>query len=260
MLPANAMWLGIDSRGRGAKIACLVASNANSDSFQTGREEPRVTGCVSCRGYLLSALWSPPPHPSSSPEIGATESPYRVALSYNYPSSRLMRLRSSPSLFIWHFETSLQEKGTKKTCKTASFHSGAVIWKWGGLINLFQFHHFAALNKVGLPFFFSALTHSGQSVFRIQTCPGSCWKANNGREIACVMNKWQIIQTTINFTCRMQNTRALSTSGRCPAKGKPTCSCKDAFLQFSVQMKHPPSVIFLNGRNLEHRLIEIQMN
>lgn len=209
---------------------------------------------------IFSLLSDLPPHPSSSPEIGATESPYRVALSYNYPSSRLMRLRSSPSLFIWHFETSLQEKGTKKTCKTASFHSGAVIWKWGGLINLFQFHHFAALNKVGLPFFFSALTHNGQSVFRIQTCPGSCWKANNGREIACVMNKWQIIQTTINFTCRMQNTRALSTSGRCPAKGKPTRSCKDAFLQFSVEMKHPPSVIFFNGRNLEHGLIEIQMN
>lgn len=35
--------IGYRFTGHSAKIACLVASNANSDSFQTGREEPRVT-------------------------------------------------------------------------------------------------------------------------------------------------------------------------------------------------------------------------
>lgn len=68
--------IGYRFTGGNAKIACLVASNANSDGFETGREQPRVTGVCPAEDVfsLLSDLLPLLP-------IGATESPYRVALS-----------------------------------------------------------------------------------------------------------------------------------------------------------------------------------
>lgn len=86
--------IGYRFMGHSAKIACLLPSNANSDSFETGREEPRVTG-VFLAEDIFSLLSDLPP--LSSPEIGKAESPYRVAFSYDDLHSRLMCLRSSLS-------------------------------------------------------------------------------------------------------------------------------------------------------------------
>lgn len=52
--------IGYRFTGHSAKIACLVASNANSDSFETGREEPRVTG-VCLAEEIFSLLSDLPP-------------------------------------------------------------------------------------------------------------------------------------------------------------------------------------------------------
>lgn len=57
-----------------------------------------------------------------------------------------------------------------------------------------------------LAFHSKVLTQHCQSAFSmIKTCLGSCWKMNNAREIACVMNKWQIILlqlTLLHTVCK----------------------------------------------------------
>lgn len=57
-----------------------------------------------------------------------------------------------------------------------------------------------------LAFHSKVVTQHCQSAFSmIKTCLGSCWKMNNAREIACVMNKWQIILlqlTLLHTVCK----------------------------------------------------------
>lgn len=58
----------------------------------------------------------------------------------------------------------------------------------------------------GFPQLKVVVTQHCQSAFNmIKTCSGSCWKMNNAREIACVMNKWQKIPpqlTTLYTVCK----------------------------------------------------------
>lgn len=119
--------IGYRFTGHSAKIACLVASNANSDSFQTGLEEPRVTPvCLAEDVFsLLSDLAPLLPRDRSD----------RVALPRCLIIQLLVRQTNAPQkltlLFIWHFETSLQKKAQRKLVKQPLF---VLYGKWGGLL------------------------------------------------------------------------------------------------------------------------------
>lgn len=124
MLPANTMWLGIDSRATALKLpASWPPTPIVTASRQDGRSHVSLVCVLRRISSLCSLIFL-----LSFPEIGATESPHRVALSYNNSHSRQMCLRNLS------FETSLQKKAQRKLVKQPLFIMVVLFGNEGGLL------------------------------------------------------------------------------------------------------------------------------
>lgn len=203
MLPENVMWLGIDSH-HDAKIACLMAPDTDSDSFSTGQEE-ECHDMGLCLGegtfssaFLISTLSSSVERKGL--ELKRTDPPYCVDVSQPHKLA---------CPFCWHFAIPLQKRKKKKHVNI--FFSLKCQW----YLDMDSFSICSRFNICSTEqrwasflLFHSkeVVTQHCQSAFSmIKTCPGSCWKMNNAREIACVMNKWQIIPpqlTPLHTVCK----------------------------------------------------------
>lgn len=130
--------IGYRFTGHSAKIACLVASNANSDSFETEREEPRVTGV--CLAEDIFSLLSDLP-PLLPRDWRDRVPPPRCLIIQLLPQQTNVPQKLA-FLFIWHFETSLQKKAQRKLVKNRLFSLWRCYLAMGGggwFINLFSF-------------------------------------------------------------------------------------------------------------------------